>query len=58
MMADPLDQELQVGLDRAEIDVLGFPSRHQRVVIGMRIAFDRTKCSRYVLDVIGGGQTR
>ena len=30
---DPFDQELQVGLDRTEIDVLGITSRHQGVVI-------------------------
>ena len=30
---DLLDQELKVGLDRTEIDVLGIPSRHEGVVI-------------------------
>jgi len=30
---DPLDQELQVGLDRPEIDVLGVTSRQEGVVI-------------------------
>jgi hypothetical protein len=30
---EPLHDKLQVGLDRREIDVLGIPSRHQRVVL-------------------------
>jgi len=30
---DPLDQDLQIGLDRPEIDVLGITSRHQGMVI-------------------------
>ena len=30
---DPLDQDLQIGLDRPEIDVLGITSRHGWVVI-------------------------
>ena len=30
---DPFDQELQVGLNGTEIDVLGIPGRHRRVVV-------------------------
>ena len=39
----PLDQELQVGLDRREIDVLGIPSWHEWVVIVWHVGF-RQSC--------------
>ena len=30
---DPLDQELKIGFDRTEIDVLGITTWHRRVVV-------------------------